>query len=151
MKVNLEYESIDMDGEKHISSVLAIMEIRDTDYRLVFVEDLSGEGKMTRSTMYLSSDSVRIIREGELKTDFMFARDLVHNTGYATPYGLLPVTLTTKAFDFSVSHPDFKEKNALRSESFPKDFLLSAFVEYDIEMSGQSMPMRIKVVVTGIS
>ena len=100
MKVNLEYESIDADGEKQLSKVAAIMEVRSDNYKLTFIEDLSGEGKTTRSTMYLSPENMRIIRKGELNTDFMFGPALVHNTNYATPYGNLPVTITTREFSF---------------------------------------------------
>ena len=148
MKVNLEYESIDMEGEKSLSKVMAIMEIRESDYRLVFVEDLSGEGNMTRSTMMLSEEGMRIIRKGELNTDFMFGPALVHNTNYATPYGNLPISLITKEFTFSVSHPEFREENPIKSGDVPDGFCISSYAAYDIVLSGQKMSMSMKVRVT---
>lgn len=148
MKVNLKYESIDSDGEKQLSKVVAVMEIRPENYKLTFVEDLSGEGRTTKSTMYISSDSLRIIRKGELNTDFMFGPSLVHNTNYATPYGNLPVTITTKKFDFSESHLDSRESVPKKSCDFHPDFCLSVSASYDIEMNGAKIPMSIKVSVT---
>lgn len=148
MKVNLEYESIDADGEKQISRVAAIMDVRMKDYKLSFVEDLSGDGKTTISTMYLSPDSMRIIRKGEVITDFMFGEALTHNTNYATPYGNLPVTISTNEFTFSVSHPDFRETIFAKNGDAPCDFCISAYVSYDILMNGVKMPMSMKVRVT---
>ena len=148
MKVNLEYESIDADGEKQLSKVIAIMEIRPEDYKLTFVEDLSGEGKTTRSTMYLSPESMRIIRKGELNTDFMFGPALVHNTNYATPYGNLPVTITTKEFDFFASHPEISGGNMLNGGVLSLDYSLNVSTSYDIEMNGTKMPMSMRVNVT---
>ena len=148
MKVNLEYESIDADGEKQLSKVAAIMEVRKDNYKLTFIEDLSGEGKTTRSTMYLSPENMRIIRKGELNTDFMFGPALVHNTNYATPYGNLPVTITTKDFSFLPSHPDILGDNMLSDVSLPADFSLNVSTSYDIEMNGAKMPMSMRVRVT---
>lgn len=148
MKVNLEYESIDADGEKQISRVAAIMDIRLKDYKLSFVEDLSGEGKNTGSTMYLSPESMRIIRKGEVSTDLMFGEHLIHNTNYVTPYGNLPVTVTTKEFNFSVSHLDFRDAKLLKNVDAACDFWIIAYASYDIEMNGVKMPMSMKVRVT---
>lgn len=149
MKVFLEYESIDMTGEKSSSKVFAIMEIRDTDYKLVFVEDLSGEGRVTRSTMVLSEDGLRLIRKGELNTDFMFGPALVHNTSYQTPYGAIPVTLVTEDYDFFVSHPFHKEDSPFQEKNVPKDFRLVASAKYALEIEGQeALPMSIRINVT---
>lgn len=146
MKVNLEYESIDATGEKSSSKVFAIMEIRERDYKLVFVEDLSGEGRMTRSTMLLSEDSLRLIRQGELNTDFMFGPALTHNTSYQTPYGTVPVTLITEEYNFFVSHPFHKEDNPFTGKDVPEDFRLVVSAKYSLEMQGQEgLPMSIRI------
>ncbi|MBQ8412575.1 MAG: DUF1934 domain-containing protein [Lachnospiraceae bacterium] len=148
MKVNLEYESIDMDGETHTSKVLALMEIKKLYYRLVFVEDLSGEGSMTRSIMMLSKEAMRLIRKGEINTDFVFDTTLTHNTSYVTPFGNIPVTLTTETYDFSVSHPEFEEENPMSKEIIPADFSINAYASYYISIDGQAIPMSMKVKVT---
>lgn len=148
MKVNVEYESIDADGEKQISKVAAVMDMRLKDYKISFAEDLSGDGKITGSTMYLSADSMRIIRKGEVNTDFMFGENLIHDTNYFTPYGNLPVTISTKKFKFSVSHPDFQGNMHVKKSDVPRDFWISAYASYDILMNGVKMPMSIKVSVT---
>ncbi|MBE5944443.1 MAG: DUF1934 domain-containing protein [Lachnospiraceae bacterium] len=151
MKVNLEYESIDGTGEKSSSKVFALMEIRATDYKLVFVEDLSGEGHMTRSTMYISEEGLRIIRQGELNTDFMFGPDLVHNTVYDTPYGRLPVTLTTQDYNFFVSHPFHREDDPFAEVNVPEDFSLVVSTEYMLQVDAQdTMPMSIQVKVSAV-
>lgn len=149
MKVNLEYESVDVTGEKSGSKVSAILEIRETDYKLVFVEDLSGEGRMTRSTMLLSDEGLRLIRKGELNTDFMFGPALVHNTSYQTPYGALPVTLTTEEYEFFISHPFHKEENPFSEKDVPEDFRMVVSAKYSLEIQGQeALPMSICINVT---
>ena len=71
MKVNIQFESTDTDGAVSVSNISAVMQKRENDYRLVYVEDLSGDGKMTKSIMLLSDTGLRITRTGELRTDFM--------------------------------------------------------------------------------
>ena len=95
MKVNIEIESVDVSGEIIKTKNFAIMDVREFDFRLTYVEDLSGEGIKTRSTMFVSPEELRIIRKGELNTDFMYGKNVVHNTSYRTPYGAFPVTVTT--------------------------------------------------------
>lgn len=100
MKVNLEIESVDITGEKINTKNFAIMDIREFDFRLAYVEDLSGDGVKTRSTLFVSPEELRIIRKGELNTDFMYGKNVVHNTNYITPYGAFPVTVTTLSYKY---------------------------------------------------
>ncbi len=102
MKVNLEIESVDISGEVIKTKSFAIMDVREFDYRLVYVEDLSGEGIKTRSTMFVSPEELRIIRKGELNTDFIYGKNMVHNTSYITPYGAFPVTVTTLSYSYEL-------------------------------------------------
>lgn len=141
MKVKLEYESIDMDGEKHTSMVTAIMEPGEEGHRFTFMEDLSGEGRLTRSTMLISQDFMRLTRKGELNTEFFFGRDMVHNTGYETPYGVFPITLTTKEFSLEESH-------VIRGARLPEDYSLNLYTAYNLDINGQQLPMSIRVKVT---
>ena len=102
MKVNIEIESVDITGEKIKTKNFAIMDVREFDYRLTYVEELSGEGIKTRSTLFVSPEELRIIRKGELNTDFMYGKNVVHNTSYITPYGAFPVTLTTLSYKYEL-------------------------------------------------
>ncbi len=102
MKVNIEIESEDITGEKIKTKNFAIMDVREFDFRLVYVEDLSGEGIKTRSTLFVSPEELRIIRKGELNTDFLYGRNVVHNTSYITPYGAFPVTVTTLSYKYEM-------------------------------------------------
>lgn len=102
MKVNIEIESKDISGEVIKTKNFAIMDIREFDFRLSYVEDLSGDGNKTRSTLFVSPEELRIIRKGELNTDFMYGKNVVHNTSYITPYGAFPVTLTTLSYKYAV-------------------------------------------------
>lgn len=136
MKVNIEFENTDHDGEVTRSTVFAIMEKRAHDYRFVYVEDLSGDGNMTRSTLIVSKHGLRIIRQGELNTDFMYEPRLVHNTTYATPYGKFPVSIETKEYSYTEGG----------------DNILSADVKYYLSMNGDeplNMRIKIKVFVCG--
>ena len=136
MKVNLEYESIDADGEKTKAKTMALMDEISTGYKLTFVEDLSGEGRKTRSTMYVSSTGFRLIRQGELNTDFMFGPDLLHNTLYGTPYGTLPVVISTKSFSYNGRN---------------EQYIFTIKVSYTLQIEGQEpTPMEIAVKVKGI-
>ncbi len=148
MKVNLEYETIDEDDEKQSSKVMAVMEIRPSDYRLVFVEDLSGDGHPTKSTMFISPSYLRLIRGGELSADYMFSRDLVHNTNLATPYGNFPMSITTTSYEFSASHPELVEANPLRSGDVPEDYLITAMADYKLSLDGRETTMTMKVSIT---
>lgn len=100
MKVNIEIESVDISGEIIKTKNFAVMDIREFDFRLVYVEDLSGDGHKTRSTLFVSPEELRIIRKGELNTDFMYGKNVVHNTSYITPYGAFPVTVTTQLYKY---------------------------------------------------
>lgn len=102
MKVNIEIESVDITGEKIKTKNFAIMDVRDFNFRLVYVEDLSGDGIKTRSTLFVSPEELRIIRKGELNTDFIYGNNMVHNTSYITPYGAFPVTIKTLSYKYEL-------------------------------------------------
>ena len=143
MKVKLEYESGDANGEKHTSVVTAVMKPGKENHRLTFMEDLSGEGNVTRSTMLISMDSMRLIRRGELDTEFFFGRDMVHNTGYKTPCGIFPVTITTREFEV-------KESHMLKEGILPENYSLTLYTTYILGINGEELPMSIKVRVTNL-
>ncbi len=159
MKVNIQFESTDADKEITYSNVTAVMEVRPADYRLTFVEDLSGDGNKTRSTIIITEDSLRLTRSGELNTDFIYGSGMVHNTSYGTPYGTMPVTVTTKEFSCSVGHmgkthmvrgtdtntlwiePDYYEELTDRM-ALPDDFEINVEVSYHLAM-GDSEPLNL--------
>ncbi|MBQ9608189.1 MAG: DUF1934 domain-containing protein [Lachnospiraceae bacterium] len=100
MKVNIIIESIDEDGSKSHSENTAIMYKHNDGYRLTYSEDLSGDGQLTKTTIYMNSSELRILRRGELTTDFIYSESVIHNTAYETPFGNLPITLTTKKYEY---------------------------------------------------
>jgi uncharacterized beta-barrel protein YwiB (DUF1934 family) len=142
MKVRIEFESRDAENEVTRNLVNAVMEVHPHQYRLVFVEDLSGDGKKTKSTMLVSPDSLRIIRTGELNTDFIYGPEVVHHTSYQTPYGSLPVTLKTTSHSFS--------SNCYGKPELPEDFEINSAVKYMITMGNEApLPMEMKIRITG--
>ena len=135
MKVNLEIESKDISGEVIKTKNFAIMDIREFDFRLVYVEDLSGEGHKTRSTLFVSPEELRIIRKGELNTDFMYGKNMVHNTSYITPYGAFPVTLTTLSYSYELEGDLEDEK---------KGFAINVKTTYTLQV-GDDEPMKMSI------
>ncbi len=133
MQVNIEFETIDDAGEVSKAHNFAIMEKNRVGFRLVYVEDLSGEGKMTRSTMIISPFEMRIIRKGELNMDFIYGENMTHNTSYITPYGNLPVTLETKSYSYVVEGDVDNQDDG---------FAIRIKTEYELSMS-QSKPMKL--------
>ena len=100
MRVNLIVESTDSEGAKSRSENAAIMYKHNDGYRLTYSEDLSGEGQITKTTMYINASELRILRRGELTTDFIYSESVTHNTAYETPFGNLPITLTTEKYEY---------------------------------------------------
>ena len=147
MKVNIQFESISEDGEKIISNIFAVMEVRKFDFRLVYVEDLSGNGNMTKSTMFISPDGMRIIRKGELNTDFMYGKELTHNTTYKTPYGNVPVTIETKSFVFDLVSRDNPDIRLGVGGVLTDDFIMSCSTAYTLTM-GCEKPMEMGINIT---
>ncbi|MBR1815350.1 MAG: DUF1934 domain-containing protein [Lachnospiraceae bacterium] len=99
MRVNLVIESTDGEGTKSRSENTALMYKHNDGYRLTYSEDLSGEGEITKTTMYINTSELRIIRRGELTTDFIYSESVTHNTAYETPFGNLPITLITEKYE----------------------------------------------------
>lgn len=150
MKVTIEFETRDAQGGVLTSQVPAMMEIRNSDYRLVYVENLSQGGgadrrNLTRSTMLLSQSGMRIIRTGELNTDFMYGREMVHNTTYGTPYGTVPITLKTEDYHFCIEGKDGEPFDGT-GVCLPENFLIRAEAVYKLIMEEQEpLDMHIKL------
>ena len=101
MRVNLSFDTIDINGEHTITGMKAIMEKREDGYRLVYVEKLSEDGKsIANSELILRKDGMRMKRKGAIVSDFLYENNMVHNTSYTTPYGTLPITITTDTYEF---------------------------------------------------
>ena len=135
MKVNIEIESVDVSGEIIKTKNFAIMDVREFDFRLTYVEDLSGEGIKTRSTMFVSPEELRIIRKGEHNTDFMYGKNVVHNTSYITPYGAFPVTVTTL---------NYKYEFVGDLEDDKKGFAINVATTYTLQV-GEDEPMKMSI------
>lgn len=149
MKVKLYIESTDMEGEVIKTEHNAMLEEREHDYKLTYVEDISGEGKKTRTTMYICGSSMRIIRDGELVSDFIYANELEHNTSYITPFGEIPVTVITHDYSFVGNHVSYGDDifsgvtNPLNSG---KHFTIDAKADYSLIVHGTDpIIMSVKV------
>lgn len=140
MRVHLEFENTDADGSITKSEVTAIMELRDKNYILTYVEDLSGDGNLTKSSLILSEDSMRIIRKGELTTDFMYGKNIVHNASYQTPYGTLPVTVMTERYSFQAVGTE-------ENDAVGEKLRLRAHAAYRLTI-GEEEPLRFNMKIT---
>ncbi len=101
MKVNIELVTTDENGDVTRSKIFAVMENQgQQSYRLVYVEDLSGDKKMTRTTLMINPKNMRVSRRGEIVSDFIYEAGLVHNSMYRTSYGDIPVTIKTAGYEF---------------------------------------------------
>lgn len=148
MKVKVTVESTDASGEVIKSSNNALLEDRGKDYKISYVELLSEDTKeKTKTTMYVTSTSVRIIRDGEIKSDFMYAEGLTHNSLYQTPYGSLPVEVITRSFNF-VGQKMTQSEGLF--ERYPGIINNTSAISMDIEIEYQMImqgaePMDLKV------
>lgn len=137
MQVKIIIEGTDQDGIKSISENYAIMSEEKNGYRLAYSEDLSGEGVLTETTMFISKSELRIIRRGELESDFIYSNDLTHNTSYKTAFGIIPLTLITNSFEYL----DMLKDN---------DSHLKINTSYAIDMGDSLMPpavMDMKIII----
>lgn len=93
--------TIDENGDESETKLFAVMENQGQQhFRLVYVEDLSGDKKMTRTTILINPKSMRVTRRGMLVSDFIYEEGLVHNSLYGTQYGDIAVTLKTTRYKF---------------------------------------------------
>lgn len=137
MKVNIAFETTDMEGEVSRTNQFAVMERTTGGYRLVYVEDVMNDGNKVKATMLLTKDSMRVMRSGPVNCDFMYGTAMVHHTSYETPYGRFPVTLETKEFSFN------------EQRESEKVFTLTTNTTYDLVFEGQEpLTMRICVTIT---
>ena len=138
MKVRVEFETTDETGEVSTSFHVALMEMTEQGMRLSYVEDVSGDGKKTRNTLLVSEKNLRVLRSGELQSDFMYGHDLQHNTVYQTPYGAFPVTVHTKRFSHSAEGVDYEGK------AINQIFRVLLELDYTLTM-GQDAPMYVQM------
>ncbi|MCM1083694.1 MAG: DUF1934 domain-containing protein [Clostridium sp.] len=104
MKVNMELVTTDENGDVSETKIAAVMEHQgQQQFRLVYVSDLSGDKKMTRTTILINPKSMRVTRRGALVSDFIYEEGLVHHSMYKTAYGDIAVTLKTTSYKFEQS------------------------------------------------
>lgn len=154
MKVNVTVESIDINGEVMRSSTRALLEERACDYKVSYVERLSDSDKKTKTVMYITSGSLRIVRDGEIKSDFMYGEGLTHNSIYKTPYGDFPVSVITEKFSFFGNRMSLSQE---LFESFPgvspsgNQINMNIEVLYQLILEGaEPMNMKVKLQVESI-
>lgn len=132
MKVNMELVTTDENGDVNETKIFAVMENQGQQhFRLVYVEDLSGNKKMTRTTILINPKSMRVTRRGELVSDFIYEEGLVHHSMYGTTYGDIVVTLKTICYKFE--QPDNGE--------------LYAEAVYFLDMGGSQAAAPVKLVI----
>lgn len=148
MKVKIKVESTDCFGEIMRTETNAILEDREHDHKISYVENLSEDNIKTRTTIYISSSSMRIIRDGEIKSDLIFSNGLQHNTNYNTPFGSIPVCVETKRYDF-VGRTGNVSDDMFASDvpnPFGKRISIDAYAEYSIITEGaEPMDMKVKL------
>lgn len=147
MKVNLVIESTAAGGDTIKSSTAAILEETENNYKVTYMEELSDSGQKAKTTMYITSTSLRIIREGEAVSDFIYAEGLEHNSVYRTMYGEFPLCVVTKSFHFignrmSGSEDLFCSYPGVRSRAAAIRMRID--IEYALILAGQE-PLDMKV------
>ncbi len=101
MKVNIKFITTDENGDSTESDVFAVMEKQGKrSYRLVYVEDLSGNKKMTRSTLQINPQNMRVTKRGEVTSDLIYEEGLVHHAVYGLAFGTIPVSVKTEEYLF---------------------------------------------------
>ncbi len=144
MKVKLEIESIDADGQSSKITTMAVMELRQYDFRLIYIEKVSDDGKLKANVeLIIAPHGMRIIRKGDLCSDFFYEENLKHNTTYQTPYGEMPITVETSSYDYSVCGGSL----AGLSEVFE----INVDIKYALYVASEdSLLMNVKMKVTNI-
>lgn len=151
MKATLVISTYNMDGSVDSSSAFGILRRSDGNeedgfvYQFSYVEDLSNEGKKTKTVMTFSKKQLRIVRSGEVNSDFIYEEGLVHNTSYETMYGSLPVSINTSVFDCVIDCIDTEAKKvAIRD--FTDSISANIKISYQLEMGGgEPMPVRLEM------
>lgn len=132
MKVNMELVTTDENGDVSETKIFAVMENQGQQhFRLVYVEDLSGNKKMTRTTILINPQSMRVTRRGELVSDFIYEEGLVHHSMYGTAYGDIAVTLKTICYKFQQSD----------------NGVINAETVYFLDMGGSQATAPVKLVI----
>ncbi len=130
MKIKTYIKSTDNDGNITESEANGMLTETEKGYKIIFFEDLSGEGHMTKTTLYANEECMRLIRSGEINANFMYATNLSHNTVYELPYGKLPVVINTKDYNYSKTISD--------------NLSISMSSEYQLCIEG-SEPLNLKI------
>lgn len=151
MKATLEIKTYNMDGSVESSSSLGIVRRVDGNddegytYQFSYVEDLSNEGKITKTTMVFSDKQLRITRSGEVNSDFIYEAGLVHNTNYETMYGKIPVTINTLEYSCDIERIETEGREVIIRD-FTDNIKAQINITYDLEMGGgEPMPVRIEM------
>lgn len=142
MKVRVEIESKDENGEVSISNNPALMELTDQGLRLSYVEDVSGEGNKTRNTLLVTKESLHVLRSGTLQSEFVYGHERKHHSVYKTPYGDFPVTIHTKRFLHKAEGVDYENKRLEQA------FHVLLELEYALSIGGDApmcVSMRINI------
>lgn len=152
MRVSIEVETMDAEGDITVVNIPAAMEIRQGECRLVYVEKLSDEGGNTRTVMTISGKKMRIIRKGEINSDFIYESSLIHNTMYGTPYGTFPVTIETNRYNcriYSVSEDGKLQKEPVWPVDRSHIHEIHAEADYKLSINGgEPLELSIKLKIT---
>lgn len=100
MKVKVCMTTTDGDGNVMTDESIALLDIIDNQYKIVYAQNLSDSGKKTRTTILLSKKGLKLNRNGEINSNFEYEEKLVHNSQYGTLYGTFPITVETIRYSF---------------------------------------------------
>ena len=151
MKVFLELETINEQGETELENMPAILEKQDKICRLKYLQKVSDNDEYVNTEMIFTSKTMRMKRTGILESDLIYENGLVHNSLYHTPFGALPMTLETKNYSvvLKTAGEEAGEVEDLQLENINDEFEINMSMKYDLIVAEQEpLYMQVNVKVT---
>lgn len=102
MKVMLEIETVNEDGEKSLSKNEACLEIVEDGkaYRVMYSENIyEDEAAPSESELVISENNMRMIRRGSVASNFLYEKGTFHQSMYETQYGSFPIAVETTYYE----------------------------------------------------
>lgn len=149
MKSTMQIKTTNMDGSVELSSASGILRRIDGTkedgytYQFSYVEDLSNEGKKTKTCMVFSKKQLRITRSGEVNSDFIYEAGLIHNTNYETLYGMIPVSIETEKYNCVIERIE-NDASEVIIRDFTDNIKGNIEISYKLNMGGGE-PMKVKL------
>jgi uncharacterized beta-barrel protein YwiB (DUF1934 family) len=160
MKVNLVFEMNDESGENGRMSFDGELEIQQGPYpyRVTYEREVSDDGQFkAKSELHISKTSIRMISTGDLEENLLVEKNMVHNTFYNTPYGAVPITISTCSYSMetwgeidedAINNSILDRSGASGNAIATNDFTIEANFIYELSVNGANpvtVDMRIRV------